>query len=547
MDRKNCRHKHVFITRNKVSGDQIRILKLASLHTELVKQSRNVTERKDLLLKNQSINVVKDECDKTQLSVTIYENNNLEPVLLIPVTCMEILKNEDGVHEEDLNPHIRAITKFGLKTKNTIDKQKVAMKVKKVTEPRIYKVKGLGKVEDNKANKMRDAIDKRISIKKTRKSKLYENRHYNSLVPLTTEQCVFLETLDLLRNQAYIVNCQCAPEELPSTCVSLKENFLKSFYIFKTFVNILLCPPLCKSISRKGAFWNPKPQYWFFYESNNSKSETKVIRKGSKKYIKNIKYQFMFEHPCIDFRKKCEYFFIECKETKHVIACAFVKSLSSNYTIIYSHQNACDLGDNIVGYPNICDISLFLNCDVLCYDYSGYGISGGKPSEKALKDNILSLIDHVHYSMNVPLNKIILLGFSLGGAVSTIGATARNVGGLITLAAPASISQVIKSLLHCGVGGRELEEYESEYSSSASFNTSQNIKNVTCPYLGIHAHADRLVPISHAKAIFNNCRTTKYNLYVNDSNHNYLDTASEVWIRINEFLYNDLIYPSKSP
>lgn len=186
------------------------------------------------------------------------------------------------------------------------------------------------------------------------------------------------------------------------------------------------------------------------------------------------------------------------------------------------------------------DIALFLNCDIICYDYSGYGISGGKPSEDALKDNIISLIDYIHIKMNVPLKKIILLGFSLGGAVSTIGATARNVGGLITMAAPASISQVIKYLFHCGSKSKGLEEFEEDSSSIVYFNTSQYIKSINCPYLGIHAFDDKLVPISHAKIIYKNSPRPKFYYYVKNSNHNYLDTASEVWIRINEFLYLDL-------
>ena len=84
------------------------------------------------------------------------------------------------------------------------------------------------------------------------------------------------------------------------------------------------------------------------------------------------------------------------------IACMFVKCApNARFTILHSHGNAVDLGQMSSFYlglgsrflavpkvfrhsPRLCRI----NCNIFSYDYSGYGVSGGKPSEKNLYADI---------------------------------------------------------------------------------------------------------------------------------------------------------------
>uniref|UniRef100_A0AC35U1D3 Hydrolase_4 domain-containing protein n=1 Tax=Rhabditophanes sp. KR3021 TaxID=114890 RepID=A0AC35U1D3_9BILA len=73
----------------------------------------------------------------------------------------------------------------------------------------------------------------------------------------------------------------------------------------------------------------------------------------------------------------------------------------------------------------------------------------------------------------------------------------------------------------------------------ATFNTILNIRKVKWPVLEMHAFDDSLVPISHADSIYCNCNSPKVQFYVQDSNHNFFDTASEIWLRAKEFLNFD--------
>lgn len=55
------------------------------------------------------------------------------------------------------------------------------------------------------------------------------------------------------------------------------------------------------------------------------------------------------------------------------------------YTVLFSHGNAVDLGQMSSFYIGL---GTRLNCNIFSYDYSGYGVSSGKPSEKNLYADI---------------------------------------------------------------------------------------------------------------------------------------------------------------
>ena len=57
----------------------------------------------------------------------------------------------------------------------------------------------------------------------------------------------------------------------------------------------------------------------------------------------------------------------------------------TRYTVLFSHGNAVDLGQMSSFYIGL---GTRINCNIFSYDYSGYGVSSGKPSEKNLYADI---------------------------------------------------------------------------------------------------------------------------------------------------------------
>jgi len=81
-------------------------------------------------------------------------------------------------------------------------------------------------------------------------------------------------------------------------------------------------------------------------------------------------------------------------------------------TIIYSHGNATDIG---AMYPLQAILSNSLECNVVSYDYSGYGESGGTAMESNTYTDIAGVyewtLEHVCFGDQ---SRIILYGQSVG-------------------------------------------------------------------------------------------------------------------------------------
>ncbi|KAA0718627.1 Protein ABHD17A [Triplophysa tibetana] len=68
------------------------------------------------------------------------------------------------------------------------------------------------------------------------------------------------------------------------------------------------------------------------------------------------------------------------------VGCMYIRCApSARYTVLFSHGNAVDLGQMSSFYIGL---GTRINCNIFSYDYSGYGVSTGKPSEKNLYADI---------------------------------------------------------------------------------------------------------------------------------------------------------------
>ena len=58
-----------------------------------------------------------------------------------------------------------------------------------------------------------------------------------------------------------------------------------------------------------------------------------------------------------------------------------------------------------------------LDCNIFTYDYSGYGASGGKPSEKNLYADIRAAWNALRTRYGISPSNIILYGQSIGNSI----------------------------------------------------------------------------------------------------------------------------------
>lgn len=102
------------------------------------------------------------------------------------------------------------------------------------------------------------------------------------------------------------------------------------------------------------------------------------------------------------------------------------------YTLLFSHGNAVDLGQMSSFYLGL---GTRINCNIFSYDYSGYGASTGKPSEKNLYADINAAWLTLRSKYGVSPDKIILYGQSIG-TVPTVDLASRYELGAVILHSP---------------------------------------------------------------------------------------------------------------
>jgi len=99
-------------------------------------------------------------------------------------------------------------------------------------------------------------------------------------------------------------------------------------------------------------------------------------------------------------------------------------------TIIYSHGNATDIG---AMFPVQVVLAHSLDCNVVVYDYSGYGESGGVPEENNTYNDIDAVYQYVLREVaNGDATRIVLYGQSVGsGPCCYLAAKDDEIGGMI--------------------------------------------------------------------------------------------------------------------
>ncbi len=206
------------------------------------------------------------------------------------------------------------------------------------------------------------------------------------------------------------------------------------------------------------------------------------------------------------------------------IACKqFIPEHAKGLTILYSHGNAEDLGR----------IEDFLNAwikdgwSILAYDYPGYGHSPGKPSEQGCYNAIDTAYQYLRDKLEIPADKIVIWGRSLGSGPSCYLAEREKTGGLILETPFITAYRTVT---------------ETPVLPWDRFPNLHRAPFINGPTLVIHGHKDEIVPFRHGKRLFNNLSDPKNFLEFENSGHNDLpETGGEKYRKeINDFLIHVL-------
>jgi len=183
------------------------------------------------------------------------------------------------------------------------------------------------------------------------------------------------------------------------------------------------------------------------------------------------------------------------------IAAVYLPNPGATYTLLLSHGNAEDLGWVLPSLPPMRDLGF----GVFAYDYRGYGLSEGRPSEEHVYADIDAAYEYLTRELRVPPERIILYGRSLGAGAAVDLATRRPAGGLILESPFLTAFRVLTRI--------PLFPFD-------KFRNVDKIGRVRCPVLVMHGEADEIVSLWHGQRLFEMAPGPKMFVAIPGAQHN---------------------------
>ena len=109
------------------------------------------------------------------------------------------------------------------------------------------------------------------------------------------------------------------------------------------------------------------------------------------------------------------------------ISAVYLPNPSAKFTLLVSHGNAEDLGDNRYWLDSLRHAGF----SIFAYDYEGYGTSEGKPGEKACYEDAAAAYEFLAVDLKTPPDRIIIFGRSVGSGPAAYIAAKRPSAGVI--------------------------------------------------------------------------------------------------------------------
>ncbi len=134
-----------------------------------------------------------------------------------------------------------------------------------------------------------------------------------------------------------------------------------------------------------------------------------------------------------------------------------------------------------------------MGLEVLIFDYRGYGMSEGSPSEAGTYADSEAAWRYLTEDLGIAPERIIIFGRSLGGAIAAKLATAHQPAGLIVEAAFTSIPDLVRDI-YPYLLLRPILWFE--------YETIESIAQVGCPVLVAHSTEDDMIPFDHGRKLY---------------------------------------------
>ena len=198
---------------------------------------------------------------------------------------------------------------------------------------------------------------------------------------------------------------------------------------------------------------------------------------------------------------------------------------SSRPTLLYFYGNAMSLNDASEEFGRF----RRLGANVLIPEYVGYGMSGGKPGETGCRETAELALAYLESRPDVDRGRVVVAGWSLGGAVALDLASRHPVAGVATFSTFTRMADVSRLLFPFLPASLLLRH---------RFENDSKIARVGCPVLIGHGRRDRIIPFAMADRLAEAARGPVTRVTIEEADHNDFFQAGGEQVRtaLREFI-----------
>jgi uncharacterized protein len=156
-------------------------------------------------------------------------------------------------------------------------------------------------------------------------------------------------------------------------------------------------------------------------------------------------------------------------------------------TLLYFYGNAMSLSDSPEEFRRFRRLGI----NVLIPEYVGYGMSGGHPGESGCRETAETALAYLESRPDLDRGRIVVAGWSLGGAVALDLASRHPVAGLATFCTFTRMADVSRLLFPFLPASLLLRH---------RFENDSKIARIGCPVLIGHGRRDGIIPLRDGRS-----------------------------------------------
>ena len=189
------------------------------------------------------------------------------------------------------------------------------------------------------------------------------------------------------------------------------------------------------------------------------------------------------------------------KDGRQVAAFWYPPQSPDDPVLLWSHGNAEDLGGLAPLYTEL----RAQGVGILGYDYPGYGLSDGSPTERGCYEAADAAVTFLTTHENIPVENILLVGQSVGSGPACYLAEHHNFRGLV-LISPFRTAFLTATRIPLFPGDK--------------FKNIKRIDRIDEPLVVIHGKNDKTIPFTDGKALYERHGGPKRFIAIPDAHHN---------------------------